>query len=73
MTAKLYALADDPDTKKAQKLLTKKKIAYHVVDVEKEGILAHLDRDLGVSELPFVILDSKKYEGLEQIRTLAKK
>jgi hypothetical protein len=67
MTVKLFALSGDPDTDTARSILSAADIGYELVDVEEAGILASLDRDLDVKELPFVIAQNGKFEGLRAI------
>lgn len=71
MTVKLFALRNDPDTEKAVGVLRKAKIQIQLIDVEKEGILASLERDLDVRELPFLLLQNGKIEGLKAIEVFA--
>lgn len=71
MTVKLFALPDDPDTERAREILGQANIGYELVDVESTGIVAFLDRDLDVRELPFILAQSGKIEGLEAIRGFA--
>ncbi len=68
MIVKLFALREDPDTQKALQILARAHIQYELVDVENEGILAHLERDLDVKELPFMIIQNAKIEGLPAIK-----
>lgn len=72
MTVKLYAISGDPDTEKAITFLKTAKIGIQLVDVEKEGIISFLDRDLGVRELPFLLLRDATVEGLEAIKSFAR-
>jgi glutaredoxin-related protein len=72
MTVKLFALSYDPDTATALSLLRNANIDVEFVDVEREGILACLDRDLDIKELPFIILQNRKIEGLQAIEGFAR-
>ncbi len=67
MTVKLFGLSNDPDTIKASSLLSQANIGYKLVDVEKSGILASLERDLDVRDLPFILVPNGKVEGIKQI------
>lgn len=67
MTVKLFGLPNDPDTEKAESMLSQAHIGYKLVDVEKAGILASLDRDLDVKELPVMIVPNGKVEGIRAI------
>ncbi len=71
MMVKLYVLRDDPDTEQAGVLLSRANVGYSLIDVESSGILPFLDRDLGVSKLPFIITENAKFEGLDGIREFA--
>lgn len=67
MTVKLFGLSGDPDTERAVSMLSEARVTYKLVDVEETGILGSLDRDLDVKELPFMIVQNGKVEGLEAI------
>jgi len=64
---RLFALSTDPDTEKATALLKQAKIEFQIVDVERTGVLAFLDRDLDVRQLPFILAGGGKFEGLSAI------
>ena len=65
---RLFAISADPDTEKAKILLKQANIEYHLVDVEREGVLGFLDRDLDVRDLPFILVAGGKIEGIEAIK-----
>jgi hypothetical protein len=68
----LLGLTEDPDTDKAETILNEAKIRYEVVDVASTGIVAFLDRDLDVKQLPCVLAPDRKVEGLEAIKGFAR-
>jgi hypothetical protein len=68
---RLFVLPEDPDAAAAEELLRRAGLNVVVVDVEKTGMLPFLDRDLGINALPFLVADSRMYEGLSMIRSFA--
>jgi hypothetical protein len=68
---KLLALAADPETAQATRILDEAHIDYQVVDVVDAGIDGFLDRDLDVKYLPCLLAMDRKIEGLEAIRGFA--
>jgi hypothetical protein len=64
---RLFAIATDPDTERAENLLRSAQIEYRFVDPDREGVLACLERDLDVRRLPFLLSGSGKIEGIEAI------
>lgn len=66
MTAKLFALREDPDTKEAGNILEREHIPFKLITVD--AVLPSLARDLDANDLPVLMVESTKLEGLGAIK-----
>jgi len=70
-----YTLFSHPlhsDTKKAERILRRYNIKFHLSDVTANGVSSYILKDMGISELPALCIFHgyryKIYEGLDEIQ-----
>ena len=65
---KLYTLEGQQESQRARELLSGKHIVFAEIEVKSSGIMAFLERDLGVSRVPAVLTSDGVVCGLTEIK-----
>jgi len=72
----LFCHPQHVDSKKAERLLHRYNLKFHLSDVTSNGISSYIFKDMGISELPALCIFSgykyKLYEGFEEIQDFVK-
>lgn len=68
----LYYLSGSGHSEKAKELLKNRFVSFRTIDASSRSVLAAIFRDLSIRQLPTLIYEHDKYEGLDKIANFVK-